>query len=111
MLYHLHYRNPLCEAFKKELSERIHACPICGLVINRDVNAALNLELEVLNLLQLVNLLLDKDNQLGTESSQSHACGDLSSTLSQRMITYYNTIPCVRVKQIVEPGSSLRSFC
>ncbi len=30
------------EIVKKELSERVHDCPNCGLVINRDVNAARN---------------------------------------------------------------------
>ncbi|MHA2334913.1 MAG: RNA-guided endonuclease InsQ/TnpB family protein, partial [Candidatus Hodarchaeales archaeon] len=104
--------NPGCNyKAKKELSERVHTCPLCGLILDRDVNAALNLEREGLKLLKSLNLLLANDNQLGTERSQSHACGDLSSTLSQRMITYYSTIPRVRARQIVEPGSSLRSVC
>ena len=28
---------------EKELSERVHACPDCGLVMDRDKNAALNI--------------------------------------------------------------------
>ena len=30
---------------KKELSERTHSCSFCGLVLNRDHNAAINLSL------------------------------------------------------------------
>ncbi|MHA2296469.1 MAG: RNA-guided endonuclease InsQ/TnpB family protein [Candidatus Hodarchaeales archaeon] len=106
--------NPGCNyKAKKELSERMHTCPLCGLVLDRDVNAAINLEQEGLKLLKLSNLLLDycQLDKLGTERCQSHACGDLSSTLSQRMVNFYNTIPRVRARQVVEPGSSLRSFC
>ncbi|MHA2297098.1 MAG: hypothetical protein ACXAEU_11230 [Candidatus Hodarchaeales archaeon] len=91
----------------------MHACLLCGLILDRDVNAALNIERKGLKQLKLLNLLLANDqlDKIGTERCQSHACGDLSSTLSQRMVTYYNTIPCVRVRQVVEPRSSLRSFC
>ena len=33
-----------CGAFvKKDLSVRVHACPVCGLTIDRDVNAARNI--------------------------------------------------------------------
>jgi putative transposase len=28
---------------KKELSDRVHSCPLCGLVMNRDQNAAINI--------------------------------------------------------------------
>jgi len=31
------------EIVKKELSDRIHDCPFCGLVIDRDLNAAKNI--------------------------------------------------------------------
>jgi transposase len=32
---------------KKEFSERTHSCPFCGLVLDRDHNAAINLSLEL----------------------------------------------------------------
>jgi putative transposase len=36
--------NPNCGRLaEKDLSERIHACPHCGLVMDRDMNAALNI--------------------------------------------------------------------
>ncbi|MHA2299086.1 MAG: hypothetical protein ACXADA_23915 [Candidatus Hodarchaeales archaeon] len=77
------------------------------LVLDRDVNAELNLEWEEIKLSTLSNLLLVNSQltKLGTERCHSHACGDLSSTLSQRMVTYYNTIPRVRARQVVEPRS------
>ncbi len=28
----------------KDLSQRVHSCPFCGLVLNRDHNAAINIE-------------------------------------------------------------------
>ena len=31
------------EIVPKKLSERIHTCPVCGLVLDRDENAALNI--------------------------------------------------------------------
>jgi len=36
--------NPHCgKEVKKDLSQRVHACPHCGLVLDRDVNAAINI--------------------------------------------------------------------
>ena len=36
---------------KKKLSERWHHCPLCGLVLDRDVNAAINILTPALRLL------------------------------------------------------------
>jgi transposase len=90
----------------------VHACPLCGLILNRDVISTLNIKREGLKLLKLSFLLLDNYqlDKLGTERSQSHACGDPSSTLSQWMVNYYNTIPRVRARQVIEPESFLLSF-
>jgi len=51
---------------EKQLSDRIHHCPFCGLHIDRDVNAALNI------------LIRATQGHCG-----SNACGNQASTLSQ----------------------------
>ena len=49
---------------KKSLAVRIHKCPYCGLIIDRDLNSAINI------------LKRATAGRVG-----SHACGDLTSTL------------------------------
>jgi len=51
----------------------MHACPECGLVLDRDVNAARNLEQEGV-------CLVSAGNNLGAERYRSHARGDLPAT-------------------------------
>jgi len=95
--------NPEC-TFRgpKGLTERMHACPECGLVLDRDVNAARNLEQEGV-------CLVSAGNNLGAERYRSHARGDLPATLTERMVSSYNTIPGVWARLVAETGSSLRS--
>jgi len=88
---------------RKMLAERRHRCPECGLVLDRDVNAARNIEQEGLG-------VLSTHDNLGAERYQSHARGDLPSTLAARMVDYYATIPGVRARWVGEAGSSLRRF-
>ncbi|HWQ19610.1 MAG TPA: transposase, partial [Methanotrichaceae archaeon] len=41
------YTSQICSGcgslVKRELSQRVHRCPICGLVMDRDLNAAKNI--------------------------------------------------------------------
>jgi len=86
---------------RKVRNERVHTCPECGLVLDRDVNAARNIEEEGVG-------LVSAQGNLGAERNQSHARGDLPTTLTQRMVAYYRTIPGVWARWIEEAGSSLR---
>jgi putative transposase len=64
---------------KKGLSVRTHICPVCGLVVDRDENAALN----VLHLGLLIFLLLafaGTVGQTGTSSHEENASGQPTST-------------------------------
>ncbi len=52
-----HHTSPICSSgcgtlVKKSLSERTHKCPTCGLEIDRDVNAAINIVHRGLAILQ-----------------------------------------------------------
>jgi len=63
-----------CGAYiKKELDERMHSCPICGLKLDRDFNASINRKPS--------NIL--KNDRAG--QVRIHACGDSAST-SQRNV-------------------------
>ena len=101
--------NPECNhRYKKALNERVHDCPACGLVLDRDVNAASNNEQEGVALLirEGKEVAIIQSWQLtGTERASPR--GDLSSTLAQRMVAYYNTIPRVSARQVDEARSSL----
>ena len=95
--------NPEC-TFRgpKGLTKRVHAFPECRLVLDRDVNAARNLEQEGVR-------LVSADNNLGAERYRSHARGDLPAILTDRIVYSYNTIPGVRARWVDEAGSFLRS--
>ena len=59
-----------CSAYiKKQLNERIHSCPICGLKLDRDLNASINRKPS--------NIL--KNDRAG--QVRIYACGDSTSTL------------------------------
>ena len=81
------------------LADRVFICPECGLDLDRDINAARNIEEEGLKLLTI------HDN-LGAERNRSHARGDLPATLTERMVAYYNTIPEVRARWVAEAGNT-----
>lgn len=83
---------------RKSLAERVHICPECGLELDRDINAAQNIEEEGLR-------VLSTHDNLGAERNRSHARGDLPSTLTERMVAYYHTIPEVRARWVAEAGS------
>jgi len=53
----------------KTLSDRIHKCPFCNIILNRDYNAAIN--------------ILQKSTVGATESN---AWGDLTSTISMKIV-------------------------
>lgn len=59
-----------CGAYiKKQLNERVHGCPICGLKLDRDLNASINREPSRI-------LKEDRAGQV-----RIYACGDYASTL------------------------------
>ncbi len=96
--------NPECNyKEKKELNERVHDCPACGLVLDRDINAAINIERKGLD-------LLIKEEKLTATGAERCLCRDQSATLAQQMVAYYNTIPRVFARLVDDARSSLRSF-
>lgn len=85
---------------KKALSDRVHHCPVCGLLLDRDINAAINIEQEG------IDQLIREGKITGTERCLR---GGYPATLAQRMVDYYNTIPRVSARLSVEARSPLRS--
>ena len=67
------------------LYDRIYECVHCGLVIDRDLNAAINIEKE----------------GVPTVRRESTPADTLAATLAE-----YNSIPYVRASMVVETGSS-----
>ena len=62
------------EYVKKSLSERIHECPYCGLVLDRDLNAALN--------------ILKRGREIRREPSESRPAEDKTTT-PQKVVQVY----------------------
>ncbi len=75
-----------------ELAERIYTCPVCGLVMDRDHNASVNLEHEGLKQ-QVVPTGRRDVKPVETESS-------IVTSLE-----YLNSIPYVTASSVVEAGS------
>ena len=76
---------------KNKLSMRIYKCKTCGYVIDRDLNAAINIKCEGLR------------NQIGTERIEFKPVEIKTSTLTS--MKYLNSIPYVEASLIVETGS------
>jgi len=68
------------------LNDRIYECIHCGLVIDRDLNAAINIEKE----------------GVPTVRREFTPADTLAATLAE----YFNSIPHVRASMVVETGSS-----
>ena len=68
---------------KKSLSVRTHICPRCGLVMDRDENAALNILHAGLTLL-LLQAFVGTVGQMGTAENSENASGQSASTRSSR---------------------------
>lgn len=66
---------------KKSLSVRTHICPNCGLILDRDENAARNILIAALILLQRAHA--GTVGQTGTPSEEGNASGQATSTQSQ----------------------------
>jgi transposase len=73
------------------LDERVYACPVCGLVMDRDLNASHNLETEGLK--QVVPMGRRDVKPVETESS------------TVAWLEYLNSIPYVTASSVVEAGS------
>jgi transposase len=56
----------------KDISVRVHACPLCGLTIDRDLNAARNVLQRAL-----------KDATSGVGRTHGNACGGVGCDLSE----------------------------
>ena len=72
------------------LDERVYSCPVCGLAINRDLNASLNIEFEGLK-------------QVGMVRTDFKPVETGASTLA--WLEYLNRIPYVRASPVRESGS------
>src|SRR5215469_2567916 len=68
---------------KKSLSVRTHICPTCGLVLDRDENAALNILHAGLTILFLM-AFAGTVGQTGTSSDEENASGQTASTRHSR---------------------------
>src|SRR5215469_3561610 len=68
---------------KKSLSVRTHICPVCGLVLDRDENAALNILHAGLTILFLM-AFAGTVGQTGTSSDEENASGQTASTRHSR---------------------------
>ncbi len=64
---------------KKSLSVRTHICPACGLVLDRDENAAVNI-LHAGLLILLLRAFAGTVGHTGTSSEEENASGQLAST-------------------------------
>ena len=75
------------------LDERVYVCEICGLVMDRDHNASVNIEIEGLNQYVVVPTGRRDVKPVETESS------------TVASLEYLNGIPYVTASSVVEAGS------
>ncbi|MFW9914362.1 MAG: RNA-guided endonuclease InsQ/TnpB family protein [Candidatus Thorarchaeota archaeon] len=82
------------------LNERVYQCqnPQCGLVLDRDLNAALNLQLE--------GLALDPTDYPSRCPERNTVMLVETKTTTQRMVDHFNRLPFVRASLVCETGSS-----
>ena len=80
------------------LDKYIFECSRCGLKIHRDLNAAINIEIE-----GLIRLPEELREAVLPSMAGGNACGEETSTLA--MVEYFNSIPHVRASLLVEAGS------
>jgi putative transposase len=84
---------------KLPLSQRMYRCcnPNCGLVMDRDLNAALNLRLEGLG--------LDPKKYPSRCPERNTVMPVETKTTTQRMVNHFNGLPFVRASLVAEAGS------
>jgi putative transposase len=87
------YKSPR----KITLAERVYHCPICGLVLDRDLNAAVNLRLEGLG--------LDPPYSPSRCPERNTVMPVETKTTTQRMVNHFNGLPFVRASLVAEAGS------
>ena len=76
----------------------------------RDINAVRNIEREGLRMIANDSIPAngnDDVHHLGTERAEITPVEITSSTLAQRMVACFNTIPRVSARRVVETGSPL----
>ncbi|MFQ5980352.1 MAG: RNA-guided endonuclease InsQ/TnpB family protein [Candidatus Heimdallarchaeota archaeon] len=84
---------------KLPLAQRVYRCcnPQCGLVLDRDLNAALNLQLEGLG--------LDPKEYPSRCPERNTVMPVETKTTTQRMVDHFNGLPFVRASLVAEAGS------
>ncbi|MFQ5978572.1 MAG: RNA-guided endonuclease InsQ/TnpB family protein [Candidatus Heimdallarchaeota archaeon] len=84
---------------KLALTERTYHCPLCGLVIDRDWNAARNLLVEGRGIApsQSPSRCPERNTVMPVETQ----------TATQRMVDHFNGLPFVRASLVTEAGSPL----
>ncbi|MHA2272662.1 MAG: RNA-guided endonuclease InsQ/TnpB family protein [Candidatus Hodarchaeales archaeon] len=82
---------------KLALSERVYHCSQCGLVLDRDLNAALNLQLEGLG--------LDPKKMPSRCPERNTVMPVETKTATHQMVAHFNGLPFVRASLVAETGS------
>ncbi len=78
----------------------MYHCPTCGLILDRDHNAALNL---LLAGLEVYETQKEKKSALGPGRIEVTPAETTAAT--QQMMDHFNEIPHVRASRVEEPGS------
>jgi hypothetical protein len=89
---------------KTRLEDRIYECKYCGLVIDRDLNAAINILNEGLEFLQQKQRV-PVVRQLGRRELRTTPADTVASTSS--LLEYLNSIPYVKASMVEETGSPI----
>ena len=68
----------------KSLSERAHACPHCGLVLDRDYNAAINIKKAAVALrVPILGIPICRERCVGSQRPRNPPSGDRSAELGK----------------------------